>query len=135
MIHRQQSVFSFPQKAPATSLSRNDVDALDHLNLWKVYQDNYCEHKPSVTIQVHEEDWPSVGAWVWENFDDVSGISFLPYDSGNYKQAPYETISEELYNELVKAMPEHLDWNSLVEKEDNVEGTQTLACVALSCEL
>ena len=128
----QTIVFSFPQKAPS-GVSRNDVSALDHLRMWKTYQKNWCEHKPSVTISVGENDWPSVGSWVWDNFDDISGIAFLPYDGGSYKQAPYEECSEEEYNKALKLMPV-IDWDSFYEETDNTESTMTLACVGGACD-
>lgn len=129
------TVFTFPKKAPEGAMMRSDVLAIDHLNLWLKYQRHWCEHKPSVTISVQEHEWIAVGAWVWEHFDEVSGISFLPYDGGTYRQAPYETVTKEQYEELLNKMPTEIDWTSLVEGEDNVEGTQTLACTAAGCEL
>jgi ribonucleoside-diphosphate reductase alpha chain len=114
---------------------RSDISAIDHLNLWLVFQRHWCEHKPSVTISVREEDWPSVGAWVWEHFDEISGVSFLPFDGGTYRQAPYETVTKEQYEELLAKTPGEINWSGLVEMEDNVEGVQTLACTASSCEL
>ena len=129
------TVFTFPKKAPKGAMMRSDVSALDHLNLWLQYQRHWCEHKPSVTISVQEHEWLDVGAWVWEHFDEVSGISFLPYDGGTYRQAPYETVTKEQYEELLSVMPKTIDWDMLYEGEDNVEGTQTLACTAAGCEL
>lgn len=130
------TIFSFPVKgSDRTKLTRDDITALDHLKLWLVYQRHWCEHKPSVTISVKENEWPEVGAWVWNHFDEVSGISFLPYDGGTYKQAPYETITEEDYNKFFEQMPKEIDWNSFVEDYDASEGTQTLACTAGGCEL
>lgn len=129
------TVFSFVQKAPKGAITRDNVNAVDHLKLWLIYQLHWCEHKPSVTISVTEKDWPSVGAWCWENFDDLSGVSFLPYDGGTYRQAPYETINKEEYEKLAKSIPASIDWTKLIEKEDNVEGTQTLACTAGGCDL
>ena len=129
------TVFTFPKKAPVDAIMRGDVSAIDHLELWLVYQRYWCEHKPSVTISVKEEEWPAVGAWVWNHFDEMSGVSFLPYDGGTYRQAPYETVTQQQYEELLAKMPKEIDWNSLKEMEDNVEGTQTLACVAGGCEL
>jgi ribonucleoside-triphosphate reductase (thioredoxin) len=128
-------VFTFPKKAPENALLRDHLSSIDHLNLWLVYQRHWCEHKPSVTISVKEKDWPTVGAWVWENFDELSGVSFLPYDGGIYRQAPYEECTKEQYDELLAKMPKTIDWDSLIEVEDNVEGTQTLACTAQVCEL
>lgn len=129
----QTVVFSFPQKAP-DGLTREDVTPVSHLETWLEYQREWCEHKPSVTISVEEKDWPSVGAWVWEHFDEISGVSFLPYDGGTYRQAPYEECTEEQYNELKAKMPK-IDWSLFKEQTDNVEGAQMLACVAGSCEI
>ena len=129
----QTTVFSFPQKAPA-GLVRDDVTPISHLENWLTYQRHWCEHKPSVTISVAEKDWPSVGAWVWDHFDEISGVSFLPYDGGTYRQAPYEECTEEQYNELLAKMPT-LDWSKFKEETDNVEGAQMLACVAGVCEV
>jgi ribonucleoside-triphosphate reductase len=91
------TVFSFPKKAPHNALLREDLTAVQHLDLWMMSQQHWCEHQPSVTISVTEDEWVEVGAWVWKNFDDISGVSFLPYDGGTYKQAPYEECSEEEY--------------------------------------
>ena len=129
----QTVVFSFPQKAP-DGLTRADVTPISHLELWLAYQRAWCEHKPSVTISVEEKDWPSVGAFVWDHFDEMSGVSFLPYDGGTYRQAPYEDCTEEEYNELKGEMPT-IDWTKFVEVTDNVEGAQMLACTAGSCEI
>ena len=129
----QTTVFSFPQKAPA-GLVRDDISAIRHLEIWLEYQREWCEHKPSVTISVEEKDWPSVGAWVWDHFDEISGVSFLPYDGGTYRQAPYEECTEEQYNELKAKVPK-IDWSLFKEQTDNVEGAQMLACVAGSCEI
>jgi ribonucleoside-triphosphate reductase (thioredoxin) len=89
------TIFSFPMKAPEGCVLRDDLDSFTHLRLWLAYQRHWCEHKPSVTVYVKEEDWPAVGAWVWKHFDEISGISFLPWDGGSYRQAPYEEINEE----------------------------------------
>ena len=129
----QTTVFSFPQKAP-DGLTREDVTPIDHLELWLTYQREWCEHKPSVTISVEEKDWPSVGAWVWDHFDEISGVSFLPYDGGTYRQAPYEEINENQYNELKSKIP-NIDWTKFIEVTDNVEGAQMLACVSGVCEI
>jgi ribonucleoside-diphosphate reductase alpha chain len=129
----QTTVFSFPQKAPA-GITRADVTPIQHLALWLTYQRYWCEHKPSVTISVEEKDWPSVGAWTWENFDEISGVSYLPYDGGTYRQAPYEECTEEQYNELKAKIPT-INWLDLKEKTDNVEGAQMLACSAGVCEI
>ena len=129
----QTTVFRFPQKAP-DGLTREDVTPIDHLELWLTYQREWCEHKPSVTISVEEKDWPSVGAWVWDHFDEISGVSFLPYDGGTYRQAPYEECTEEQYNELKAKIP-NIDWTHFKEVTDNVEGAQMLACVAGVCDI
>jgi ribonucleoside-diphosphate reductase alpha chain len=128
-------VFTFPKKAPEGALVRDDLSSLDHLNLWLVFQRHWCEHKPSVTISVKEKDWPKVGAWTWDNFDEMAGVSFLPYDGGVYRQAPYEEVSKEAYEAALAKMPKTLDWDSITEDEDNGEGVQMLACVAQTCEL
>ena len=129
----QTVVFSFPQKAPA-GITRADVTPISHLSLWLTYQRFWCEHKPSVTISVEEKDWPSVGAWTWENFDEISGVSYLPYDGGTYRQAPYEECTEEEYEKLKASIP-HINWLDLKENTDNVEGAQMLACSAGVCEI
>ena len=128
-------VFSFPQKSPKGARTRDDLDAIKHLELWMQYQRHWCEHKPSVTISVKEDEWMDVGAWVWRNFDEISGISFLPHDGGSYRQAPYEDCTEEQYKELLAKMPKEIDWDSLDEGEDNVEGAQMMACSANGCEI
>jgi len=129
------AVFSFPVKAPKNAITRNDMTALEQLNLWLIYQRHWCEHKPSVTITVTDNEWPEVGAWVWKYFDEVSGISFLPHSNHTYQQAPYEEINEEQYKELASKMPGQVNWQELLEKDDNTEGSQTLACVGGSCEI
>jgi ribonucleoside-diphosphate reductase alpha chain len=129
----QTVVFSFPQRAP-DGLVRADVTPLSHLELWLTYQRYWCEHKPSVTISVEEKDWPEVGAWTWKNFDEISGVSYLPYDGGTYRQAPYEECTEEEYNKLKAQIP-HVNWEDLKENTDNVEGAQMLACTAGACEI
>jgi ribonucleoside-diphosphate reductase alpha chain len=129
----QTTVFSFPIKAP-DGITRDEVTPLAHLQLWLTYQRHWCEHKPSVTISVEEKDWPSVGAWTWDHFDEISGVSYLPYDGGTYRQAPYETCTEAEYEELKAKMPT-IDWSLLSENTDNVEGAQMLACSSGSCEI
>jgi ribonucleoside-diphosphate reductase alpha chain len=122
-------------KLPETSITRENVSAIDHLELWLKYQRHWCEHKPSVTINVTEAEWPRVGAWVYDHFDEMSGVSFLPYDGGTYRQAPYETITKEEYENTIINIPTTVDWDSLIEMVDNVEGVQTLACTAGNCEI
>ena len=129
----QTVVFSFPIKAP-DGITRSDVTPIDHLSLWLTYQRHWCEHKPSVTISVEEKDWPSVGAWTWENFSEISGVSYLPYDGGTYRQAPYEECNEEDYNKLKANIPQ-INWEDFKENTDNVEGAQQLACTAGACEI
>jgi len=129
------TVFSFPKKAPEGALVRSDLTAVQHLKLWLAFQRHWCEHKPSVTISVMEQEWPSVGAWVWEHFDEISGVSFLPYDGGTYRQAPYETVDQSVYEQALSKMPTRIDWDAFKEHDDNVEGVQTLACVGNVCEL
>jgi ribonucleoside-diphosphate reductase alpha chain len=128
-------VFSFPQKAPTTR--KKPLTAIDHLELWKAYQDSWCEHKPSITVSVEEDEWMSVGAWVYENFDSVSGISFLPKSDHSYRQAPYEAITKEEYETLTAASPTSIQWEKLseYELEDNTDSSQTLACTADGCEV
>ena len=129
------AVFSFPIKAPEGAVCRNDKNAMEQLELWLIYQRHFCDHKPSVTISVKEEEWPEVGAWVWKHFDEVSGISFLPFSNHSYVQAPYQDINEEQYNTMKALMPTDIDWTTFIEEEDNTEGTQTLACSAGNCEI
>ena len=129
----QTVVFSFPQRAP-DGLTRTDVTPIGHLSLWLTYQQHWCEHKPSVTISVEEKDWPSVGAWTWDHFAEISGVSYLPYDGGTYRQAPYEECTKEAYDELKAKMP-RIVWEDFKEVTDNVEGAQMLACVAGVCEI
>jgi ribonucleoside-triphosphate reductase (thioredoxin) len=128
-------VFTFPKKAPEGALVRSDLTAVQHLKLWLIYQRHYTEHKPSITVSVLEHEWVEVGAWVYKYFDEISGVSFLPMDGGTYRQAPYETIDQATYEKAAELMPKNIDWDSLIEVEDNVEGAQTLACSAGSCEL
>ena len=128
-------VFSFPIKSPDGARVREDLTAIQHLDLWLMYQKHWCEHKPSVTISVKEEEWLEVGAWVWKNFDDISGISFLPHDGGTYRQAPYEECSKEEYEEMLAKMPKEINWGKLIEHNDNVTGTQELACAVGGCEI
>jgi ribonucleoside-diphosphate reductase alpha chain len=129
----QTTVFSFPQRAP-DGLTREDIDPISHLQLWLTYQRHWCEHKPSVTISVEEKDWPSVGAWTWNNFAEISGVSYLPYDGGTYRQAPYEECTEDEYLVLKASVPK-IDWKAFKEVTDNVEGAQMLACVAGVCDI
>ena len=128
-------VFSFPQKAPESSVFRNDRTAIEQLEHWLVYQRHWCEHKPSVTIYVKEEEWLEVGSWVYRNFGEMSGVSFLPHSDHNYQQAPYQEIDADEYNAAVSRMPHDVDWTSFSEYEDATIGSQTLACSAGVCEI
>jgi len=129
------TVFSFPVEVPDGALLREDLSALKHLKLWLLFQRHYCEHKPSVTISVKEDEWMEVGAWVWEHFDEVTGVSFLPMDGGTYKQAPYEECTFETYSNLKLLVPEAIDWDNFKEYDDNVEGAQMLSCTAGGCSI
>lgn len=134
---KDTAIFSFPVAAPDGCITRDTMSAESHLNLWLLYQKHWCEHKPSITISVKDNEWLKVGAWVYENFDEVSGISFLPYSEHTYKQAPYQACDYDTYKALFNKMPKEIDWNKLkdFEKEDNTSGQQELACVAGVCEI
>ena len=131
------TVFSFPMKSPNSAVCRTEMDAIEQLELWLQYQRHWCEHKPSVTISVKENEWMAVGSWVYEHFDEVSGISFLPFSEHTYKQAPYQDIDEGTYRELLTQMPKSVNWNMLqeFEKEDTTSGGRELACTAGVCEV
>ena len=130
-------VFSFPQKSPSHAVFRTDMSAIKQLELWLMYQRHWCEHKPSVTVSVKEEEWPEVGAWVYNHFDEMSGVSFLPFSDHVYKQAPYTDCTKEEYEALAAKMPKEVDWTKLAtyEKQDTTTGSQELACVSGSCEI
>tara|TARA_Y100000310_G_scaffold341234_1_gene439738 strand:- start:2438 stop:4375 length:1938 start_codon:yes stop_codon:yes gene_type:complete len=129
-------VFSFPIKSPKSSKVVKGVSALDQLNLWLIYQNHWCEHKPSCTVYYKDDDFMEVGQWLWDNFDTVSGISFLPQSDHVYEQAPYEEVDVETYNSLVESMPD-IDWSQLssYEETDNTVGSHTLACSGGVCEV
>ncbi len=132
------TVFSFPRKAPEGALTRNDLTAIEHLELWLTYQRKWCEHKPSVTISVKEHEWDEVGEWVWEHFDECSGVSFLPFSEHTYQQAPYQDCSKEEYEAALAKLPTDIDWSDLgffETTDENVTGTQELACSAGACEV
>jgi len=129
------AVFTFPMKAPKGAILRDGMTALEQLENWIIYQRHWCEHKPSVTISVKDDEWVEVGAWVWKHFDEISGVSFLPHSDHTYQQAPYEDCSKEQYEELLAKTPKTIDWTEFVEMEDNTIGQQTLACTAGSCEI
>ena len=127
-------VFSFPIKAPEGSRLVKDITAIEQLEHWLIFQDEWCEHKPSVTIYVGEDEWLEVGNWVYKHIDRISGVSFLPRDTGSYRQAPYESITEEKYNELVELTKVNIDWESFREEDDFTENSKTLACTGNVCE-
>ena len=131
------SVFSFPIKCSEDAVFRQDMNAIEQLELWKTYQEHWCEHKPSVTISVKETEWIEVGAWVYKNFDLMSGVSFLPYSEHTYKQAPYQDCDEKDYEKLLNKMPVNVDWTKLSDYEtsDMTVGSQELACSSGSCEI
>jgi len=129
------TVFSFPVAVAEGALLREDLTAVEHLRLWLIYQRHYCEHKPSVTISVLENEWMEVGAWVYKHFDEVTGVSFLPMDGGTYRQAPYEECTEEDYKKLLDQQPSGIDWDNFQEYDDNVEGAQMLSCTAGGCSI
>ena len=129
---KHTTVFSFPMKGPKNAICRTDITAIDQLKIWSTYQKHWCEHKPSITISVKEQEWPEMGNWVWNNFDDISGISFLPFSEHTYRQAPYQDCTEEEYTTALKAMPKNVDWSLLssYEEKDFTVGSQELACAA-----
>ena len=131
------TVFSFPQKAPAGAVTRNDMTAIEQLEMWLTYQRHWCEHKPSITVSVRDDEWLSVGARVFEHFDEMSGVSFLPHSDHTYQQAPYQDCGKSDYETLLSLMPTDIDWSKLTdyEKEDNTAGMQTMACSGDSCEI
>ena len=129
------AVFSFPIKAPSGAITRDDKTAIEQLENWLIYQRHWCNHKPSVTISVKDNEWMDVGAWVWKYFDEISGISFLPHSDHTYVQAPYQECTKEEYQALLKKTPKDVDWLSFKEEEDNTEGSQTLACTGNACEI
>jgi ribonucleoside-triphosphate reductase len=131
------TVFSFPVKSPENAVTRNDMTAIEQLELWLTYQRYWCEHKPSVTISVRDAEWMEVGAFVYKHFDEMSGVSFLPHTDHTYQQAPYQDCTKEEYEELLAKMPTSIAWSELTEyeSEDNTAGSQTMACTGDSCEL
>ena len=137
VINKDVWVFSFPMKSPEHSVTRDKLSAMDQLKIWDIYQKNWCEHKPSITVYYKDEDFLEIGDWVYKNFDDVSGVSFLPHSDHTYEQAPYQEITKEKYEEAVNAMPAPVDWIefALYEEDDNTTSTHELACTGDSCEL
>ena len=133
----QTTVFSFPMRSPQGSVTRHDMTAIEQLEMWLTYQRHFTCHKPSVTIDVLEEEWHEVGAFVFKHFDEMSGVSFLPRFEHTYQQAPYQDCSEVEYEAAKRKMPSRIDWSKLTdyEKEDTTKGSQTMACVGGVCEL
>ena len=132
------TIFYFPRKSPEDSVTRDEIDSISQLEIWKKLQDNWCEHKPSATIYIKDDEWMKVGAWVYENFDELSGVSFLPYDGGSYRQAPYQELTEDEMVAWEEAHPTPtIDFSDLrfYEDDDNTTGSQELACVGTSCEV
>lgn len=131
------TVFYFPIKAPKNAVVTKDLTAIEHLEIWKTYREHWTEHNPSVTVNIREDEWVRVGAWVYDNFDSIGGVSFLPHSEHTYKQAPYQEITAEEYNEWIKKMPSDIPWNmlSLYEFEDGTTGSQELSCTAGQCDL
>ena len=131
------AVFSFPIKAPKDAITRHDMSAVDHLNIWSIYAEHWCEHKPSITVSVKENEWLEVGAFVYKNFSTMSGVSFLPMSEHIYEQAPYQDCTKQEYEKLLKRMPKSIDWKKLgkYEREDNTISSQTFNCVGDFCEV
>lgn len=129
------AVFSFPFKSPEGAVCRADRTAIEQLELWLVYQRHWCEHKPSVTVSVKDDEWPEVIAWVWKYFDELSGVSFLPFSDHTYQQAPYTDCTKEEYEAMLALIPTTVDFTQMFEDRDVTEGSQTLACTGNSCEV
>jgi ribonucleoside-diphosphate reductase alpha chain len=133
----QTTVFSFPVKSPTKAVVTEDMTAIEQLDTWLMYQRHWCEHKPSVTINVRKDEWFEVGAFVYKYFDEMSGVSFLPYNEHTYQQAPYQEVDEAQYKDLLSSMPSAIAWSELAnyEKEDNTVSMQTMACTGDVCEM
>jgi len=131
------TVFTFPMEAPSNAVFRTDKTAIEQLELWLMYQKYWCEHKPSITVSVKEDEWLMVGAWVYLHFDWMSGVSFLPFSDHTYQQAPYQDCDQSEYDLMQQAMPKSIDWSKLsdYEQQDNTIGSQELACVGGACEI
>ena len=128
-------VFSFPQKAPKGSVTRNKINAIMQLEQYLMYKNDWTEHNPSITVYVKEEEWMRVGAWVYDHFEDVIGVTFLPYSDHVYAQAPYTECTKEMYEQLLDKTPKHISWDKLVEEEDNTTSSQELACTSGTCSI
>ena len=131
------SILASHQKSPAGAVVTSDLTAIEQLETWLTFQRHWCEHKPSVTINVRKDEWFEVGAFVYEHFDEMSGVSFLPYNEHTYQQAPYQEVGKNEYTELLSFMPEKIDWSLLTnyEETDNTVAMQTMACSGDSCEI
>jgi ribonucleoside-diphosphate reductase alpha chain len=128
------SVFTFPMKAPKNALVSEDVTPLQHLELWRVYKEHWADHNVSITVNYTDDTFLDIGQWVWDKWETIQGLSFLPKTDHVYNQAPFETITEEEYEELENTIP-NVDWSLLKEHEDNTKSTQTLACTGSACEI
>ena len=130
------TVFSFPVKSPEGSITRDDMSALEQLEMWRIYQEHWCEHKPSITVTVRENEWLEVGAFVFKHFDEMSGVSFLPHSDHVYQQAPYQACTKDYYDAILKKSTQ-INWSKLkdFEKEDTTSSSQTLACSGDFCEI
>ena len=137
VMNNSNMVFSFPMQSPSKSIMRNDMLAIEQLVTWTMFADHWCEHKPSVTINVKKDEWFEVGTFVYEHFDEMSGVSFLPYNEHTYQQAPYQEIDKEEYKNILSTMPKTIDWSRLseYEKEDTTTSSQTMACTGDVCEV
>ena len=131
------TVFSFPIKAPQGAIVTENFTAIEQLETWLTYQRYWCEHKPSITVNVKPDEWFEVGAFVHKHFDEMSGVSFLPYHEHTYQQAPYQEVSQHDYKTLLSCMPKSIDWSKLssYEEEDTTKSSQTLACTGDVCEV
>jgi len=131
------TVFSFPMRSPIGAVHTADMTAIEQLEMWLMYQRHWCEHKPSVTINVKSDEWLEVGAFVYKHFDEMSGVSFLPFNEHTYQQAPYQECDKDHYHEVVETSPDSIDWTKLAnyEVEDNTSGMQTMACTGDVCEM
>ncbi len=131
------TVFSFPVKSPNKAIVTKDLTAIEQLETWLIYQRHWCEHKPSITVNVQKNEWLEVGAFVYKHFDEMSGVSFLPYNEHTYQQAPYQEVGKSDYKTLLSVMPDKIDWGKLAsyESEDNTVAMQTMACSGDVCEI
>jgi ribonucleoside-diphosphate reductase alpha chain len=131
------TVFSFPIESPYNAVVTADLSAIEQLETWLIYQRHWCEHKPSITVNVRKDEWFEVGSFVYKHFDEMSGVSFLPFNEHTYQQAPYQEVGRSDYNNLLSLMPKTIDWTklSVYEGQDNTAGSQTMACSGDVCEI